>query len=478
MEEKTMQKTQIYSPEPNRTNNLLWILLVVFIAAAILIGVLSFSAAHNVVASGSPFNPGSPEFSSSQGGAVPTDTLAIPQITPTLNSPSEAESIHWDGNSRVTILVMGLDYRDWKKKDGPPRTDSMILLTIDPVSKTAGMLSIPRDLWVNIPNYGYYKINMAYYFGEGDHLPGGGPGLAVKTVEQFLGVPINYYAQIDFEAFVKFINELDGITIDVPAEIEVDPIGKENTVILKPGLQTLDGELALAYARARHTDFGDFDRSRRQQQVILSVRRRLEKLGPGLIPKAPAIYNDLASGIHTNMTFDEAMQLGMLALKIDHNNVQQKVIGPPDQVLLAKSPDGSQDILKPITEKIRLLRDELFASSGAIAPSITSTDPAGSLKAENAQVVFLNGSGVGGMAAKTGDYFKSQGVSVVSTGDAGDIYPYTTIVDYTGKPYTLKYLVDVMKIQPNQIRLEYKPGSEMDIAVFIGSDWSQNNPMP
>ncbi len=472
-----MQKSPTYSGA-NRANILLWGLLIVFIAAAVVTGLLAFSAAQNVVASGNPFNPGSPQFSS-QGGAAPTNALGTPEIiTPTVSSPSEAESIHWDGNSRVTILVMGLDSRDWQKNDGPPRTDTMMLLTIDPVSKTAGMLSIPRDMWVNIPGHGYYKINMAYYFGEGEKLPGGGPGLAVKTVEQFLGVPINYYAQIDFEAFVKFIDELDGITVEVPQEIEIDPIGQANTVILQPGLQTLDGDLALAYARARHTDLGDFDRASRQQQVIMSVRRRLEKLGAKLLPKAPAIYQDLASGIHTNMTLDEAIQLGLLALQIDGKNIQQKVIGPPDQVLLAKSPDGSQDILKPITEKIRQLRDELFAGSGAIAPSLVSTDPAGSLKAENARVTFLNGSGVSGMAARTGDYFKSQGVNVVSNGDAGGYYGATTIIDYTGRPYTLKYLVDVMKIQPNQIQLEYNPGSDVDVAVYIGADWAQKNPMP
>jgi len=81
----------------------------------------------------------------------------------------------WDGASRVNVLVMGLDYNDWRAGEGPPRTDSMILFTIDPVAKTAGVLSIPRDLWVNIPGYGYYNINQAYQLGEANKLPGGGP---------------------------------------------------------------------------------------------------------------------------------------------------------------------------------------------------------------------------------------------------------------------------------------------------------------
>src|SRR5690606_1108907 len=106
----------------------------------------------------------------------------------------------WDGASRVTALVMGLEFRDWEAGE-VPRTDTMMLVTLDPLSNTAGMLSIPRDMWVSIPGFDNAKINTAYYLGEIYKLPGGGPGLAMKTVEEFLGVPIDYYAQIDFYAF-------------------------------------------------------------------------------------------------------------------------------------------------------------------------------------------------------------------------------------------------------------------------------------
>ena len=88
---------------------------------------------------------------------------------------------------------------------------------MDAATNTAGILSLPRDLWVNIPGYGYGKINTAYYLGDAYDEPGGGPGLAIATVEDFLGVPINYYAQIDFSAFERFIDEIGGIEIEVPA---------------------------------------------------------------------------------------------------------------------------------------------------------------------------------------------------------------------------------------------------------------------
>jgi anionic cell wall polymer biosynthesis LytR-Cps2A-Psr (LCP) family protein len=116
---------------------------------------------------------------------------------------------HGQGRS-LSLLVMGLDYRDWSSGEGPPRTDTMILFTIDPVNLKAGMISIPRDLWVNIPGFDYGRINTAYMLAEGNNLPGGGPQLAADTVEAFLGVPVDYYAQIDFSAFIRFIDEIGG----------------------------------------------------------------------------------------------------------------------------------------------------------------------------------------------------------------------------------------------------------------------------
>ena len=121
----------------------------------------------------------------------------------------------WDGSSRVTVLVMGLDFDDTEARK-VPRTDSMMLVSMDPQSRTAGILSIPRDTWVNIPGFDYGKINTAYFFGEAYQLPGGGAGLAVQTTQDFIGVPINYYAQIDFDAFVQFIDEIGGSTFMFP----------------------------------------------------------------------------------------------------------------------------------------------------------------------------------------------------------------------------------------------------------------------
>jgi LCP family protein required for cell wall assembly len=459
-----------------QSNRVFVILSVVFLLVTILTGCGAYSAARNFAASGSflPFTD--PKFVSraTADPAMPTTDVGITEAGPVGPQPRP-----WDGASRVTVLVMGLDYRDWGESDGPARTDTMILMTVDPIAKTAGMLNIPRDLWVNILGFGYERINTAYRQGAVYNYPGGGPGLAIATVEGFLGVPIHFYAQIDFYAFEKFIDELGGIEIDVPDEIRVDPLGPGNTVILEPGKQTLDGPVALAYARARYTDGGDFDRGERQQQVILAMRDRILNFNmlPTLVTKAPILYQELAAGIHTNMDIEQAIQLAWLAQQIPLENIKRGVISPPDQVILTKSPDGQKDILKPVTANIRLLRDEIF-TSGIVSDVAQNSDPQTLLAIEAASLSVLNGSGAGGLAARTQEYLNSLGAQVVSVGDAGQLYTSTMVVDYTGNPYTVAYLVDLMNIQPLQIRMEYSPQSEVDVVVYLGADWSNSNPMP
>ena len=385
----------------------------------------------------------------------------------------------WDGAGAVTVLVMGLDYGDWSAdREGPSRTDTMILLTMNPLTMTGGVLNIPRDLWVNIPGFGYGKINTAYYLGEANRLPGGGPELAEKTVEQLLGVPINYYAQVDFYAFEKFIDIIGGVVVKVDQEMKIDPIGEGNTIILQPGEHRLYGKEALAYARARYTDGGDFDRADRQQEVLLEIRRRIFKptVFPNLFARAPEIYTELAGGIRTNLSFEEAIQLGMLGKDIPRENIRLGKIAPPDQVLFAKSPDGTQDILKPISDKIRDTRDYIFGT--AIQPLAQSSEPVDLMKQEAARIQILNGTWVEGLAGLTQQYLTSLGANVIQVANAGEQPQYCVVYDYTGNPYTVRYLVELMGIPPANIYSSYNPTSEIDVAVVLGASWVEGNPLP
>ncbi len=414
-------------------------------------------------------------------GSTPTPPFRegdpTPVLTPTLVSlPPSLEP--WDGVERVTILLIGLDYRDWEADLGPPRSDTMMLLTVDPLAKTAGILSIPRDLWVHIPGFKHGKINTAYYLGEAYHLPGGGPGLAVRTVEQTIGVTINYYAQIDFGSFVRFIDEIGGVEIDVQKRIQIDRLGDEDQIItLKRGVQVLPGEYALAYARTRSTEGGDFDRAQRQQQVVLAIRDRILHFNmlPTLIGNAPTLYAELSTGIQTNLELEDAIKLATLALQIPEENIRHGVINE-EHVLFGFSPDNLS-ILIPLPDKIRTLRDEIFATAGPLSP-LTPGSTLERMQAESARIMIQNISGTPGLGPRTADYLNGQGANIVSTVDSGPYSAYVTIIDYTGNPYTVKYLVELMNISNYYIIFNYDPYHEYDVEVRLGSEWANNNPMP
>ena len=392
--------------------------------------------------------------------------------------PIDPSLTEWDGASRVTILLLGLDYRDWAANEGPSRSDTMILLSLDPLTNSAGMLSIPRDLWVSIPGYQHGKINTAHYLGEAYKLPGGGPGLAAKTVEQLLGVPINYYAQIDFDAFVRFIDEIDGIKVDVPEKIKIDLLGTgfKTKKALQPGVQRLPGEWALAYARARYTEGGDFDRAFRQQQVIMGIRDQILswELLPTLIKKAPTLYKDLSSGINTNLGLDEIIKLALLAQSVPEENIQKGLIGK-DAVLFATSPDGLS-ILIPLPDKIHLLRDQIFTTFG-LGPE-TSGNSQERMQAEGAKIALYDGTGIPEILPRTEEYLRGQGANIVQSSPASQPYAATKIIDHTGNPHTLNYFAELMGIKTSNIHSQFDPNSPVDVEIFLGSDWAKGNPMP
>jgi polyisoprenyl-teichoic acid--peptidoglycan teichoic acid transferase len=466
---------------PTRNSIHRWIpqafLLFAILAISSIAGVISYAVIHQLTVNNVRGNGSDePTFSSSQmatqaasgNSLVNPSNPGAPAIEPTLTP--------WDGVGRVTILLLGLDYRDWEAGSEYSRSDTMIILTLDPLSKTAGILSIPRDMWVAIPGFQHEKINTAYFLGDAYKLPGGGPGLAVKTVEQFLGVPINYYAQIDFGAFVKFIDELGGVKINVPEPITIDLLGAGSATKkkLQPGVQILPGEWALAYARNRYTPGGDFDRARRQQQVIMAIRDRVLSLNmlPTLIAKANILYQQLASGVHTNLTLDQVGKLALLASQVPDQNIKRGVIDQ-SYILYGRSPDNLS-ILIPLPDKIRVLRDDIFADTTALGP-LTPGDALARMQAENARVSIQDGTGAQDLSERTAQYLQTQGVNVIEATGAAESAALTTIIDHTGKPFTSRFLVDLMGVSPQKIVYDYNPGAHADIEIILGDDWANKN---
>ncbi|HEY5728405.1 MAG TPA: LCP family protein [Anaerolineales bacterium] len=417
-----------------------------------------------------------------QGTPVATkvgDALPPP---PPVNIPDSDLPAVWDGASRVNILFLGLDERDWVQGLGAPRSDTMILFTVDPLTKTAGMISIPRDLWVNIPGFGYSRINTAYSSGEGSKLPGGGPGLAMRTVEQLLGVPVHYYAQVDFLAFEEAVDAMGGLEICIPETIQVSVIGRTNKFRIKEGCQVLPGYLVLGYARNRKTDGGDIDRAERQQLVIMALRNQVfsPENFPRMVSIAPDVYREASVGLKTNLSFDDALRLGRLMTQIPVEGIKRGVIdytmGSLDNVILGGE---NASVMKPFPDKIRELRDQIFTSGGPLSPLAAQGDLTALMQADGARVRILNGSFTPNLEVATGNYFLAQGLPVTEVGPANTAYDRTTIYLYSPKLYTMKYLQAVFGItHSTQIRVQSDPSATVDVEVRLGNDWANSNPMP
>jgi polyisoprenyl-teichoic acid--peptidoglycan teichoic acid transferase len=262
----------------------------------------------------------------------------------------------WSGKQRVTLLLLGTDQRDGET--APPRTDTIIVATIDPETRTAGMLSLPRDLWVTIPGVGSERINSAFELGENARR-GGGPELARRTVEELLGVPVHHYALIGFAGFQKLVNEVGGVVVDVERPIKDNEYPDQDyslrRIFFQPGLQRLDGESALWYVRTRHAD-SDFGRARRQQQFIMGLRRQALQLN--LLPKAPAILSALSDTIKTDLRPTEILGLARIAKELDSGAVVSRVV---DETMTTHwvTPAGAQVEL-PDKAAIKRLSQDVF----------------------------------------------------------------------------------------------------------------------
>ncbi len=232
-----------------------------------------------------------------------TETTSAPQALVTdTPAPTEDPLANYQVNDprQVRILLLGIDQRTGVEDDERYfRTDTMMVVNIDPVRKTIGVLSIPRDLWVDIPDGGPPgRINTANSRGDSNGYPGGGPALAMQTVENNLGLRVDHYLLINFDVFIRAVELLapDGVEVCVSQVIDDThyPDAGYGTIHVHfdPGCQTMDAEHLLQYARTRATQGSDFDRARRQQEVLsvmkdhltsVQGRRQSDGAGPGAV---------------------------------------------------------------------------------------------------------------------------------------------------------------------------------------------------
>jgi hypothetical protein len=287
------------------------------------------------------------------------------------------------------------------------------------------------------------------------------------------------------------IDDIGGICLDVPVTINVGVMDEEGTTAVEEGYQCLSGKVALGYARARDleqgVEMGDVERSQNQQRVIFAIRDKVLSNLPALVTQAGPLYAELSSGVHTNLSLDDILRLGMLAKDIPLDSIHPGVINYTMMTDAKYDLNGQTlDVLRPFPDKIRELVDQVFGG-GSLKPT-ASGDPIQLMQQEAARVLVINGSGVEGIAGKTFDYLKTQGMNVTESGNMADhpdkyyfppLSERTMIIVHAGKPYAMKYLMELMKFDSaNQLIVDFNPEATADITLAVGADWAYSNPMP
>lgn len=283
--------------------------------------------------------------------AVPTKATPVP----TAHEPTPLEG-------QTTILIMGVDRRP--SDSIVARTDTMMLLAVNGERQTISLLSIPRDLYVELPGIGYNRINTAFVHGAQTGRAADGAALAMATVSHNLGVPVDHYLLVDFNAATRAIDALGGLDINVPETID-DPHYPSADYGIEPlyipaGWNHFDGDLALKYARTRHQG-DDFGRMERQQQLLWAVHQRISELGVvELLDRLPELYEQVQAGLYTDLSLEQIIRLAYTVKDIPPDNIHTAVL---DQGYVWEHyTDEGAAVLLLRPEKTALLIRKLFGS--------------------------------------------------------------------------------------------------------------------
>ncbi len=457
---------------------LLGFLLTTFVAALIFVAYLFLSWGQSALAQAPNLPPLElpklvrPATSSDGQVATTLSTLFQPASS---RSQESTQTV----TGRVTVLIMGVDARP---KQTYMLTDSIIVLTLNPQTQAAGMLSIPRDLLVRPTSINReVKINMVHPIGEDSGVPGGGPALLQEAIEELTGYPIDYYVRINFEGFKKIIDLIGGVDIDVPYDIVDHKYPTENYGIeelrISKGLQHMDGELALKYARTRHAD-SDYRRADRQQQVIMAIKNKVTQPGmmASLLPRLPGLAIAMANSVQTDMPVEKALALARTVDKLGFDNLTRVVI---DQKMGQVNTNYNElgYVLIPDMNKLHAAAAAIFAD----APTGPTTAEAERqvVQAEAARIIVLNGTQEKGLAAKTQATLITNGFDVATVGNADRVdYAETWLVSHGDtKPATVEALARWFNIPPARIRSD-PPSDAVDVTLIVGQDQIETAPSP
>ncbi|MBI3984198.1 LCP family protein [Candidatus Microgenomates bacterium] len=381
-----------------------------------------------------------------------------------LNEEVLPSQLKGEGDGRVNILLIGIGGAEHKAGD---LSDSIMIVSIDPLSSDVTLFSIPRDLYVAIPGYGSNRINAAHAFGEQYDYPGGGPKLLSETIAQSLGVPIHYYVRLDFAAFKQAVDIVGGVDLTVQEAIydysyPNPTLSGYEPFYLAAGPQHLDGEVALKFVRSRYTT-SDFDRAKRQQQVLTALKDKALSISTLTNPlKLNNLIGTVGSHVRTNLEVGEMLKLIELAKKVQPAQITQAALtNAPDNYLASQNIAGAS-VLVPRSGNFNQIRRY-----------VRSLMPDGYIKREGATITVLNGTERPGLAEETAVTLRSYGYNVVRVGNADHLdYSQTLVMDRVrdSHRYTVNYLERRFGVTLQPVNAA--ANATADITIIIGRDYA------
>jgi LCP family protein required for cell wall assembly len=395
---------------------------------------------------------------------------AMEQADPRRTSGDAPANLPAGLDAPFNVLLLGIDRRG-DLSEGV-RSDTLILVHVNPTEAWAGMLSIPRDSVVDVPGLGLQKINTAYsygynnaaeLYGAGTDPSEAGAALAAETVEGFLGLPVDYTAQVDFQGFERIVDTVGGIRVTVERPL-LDPTfptadyGYERLYI-PAGLQVFDGQTALQFARSRHSS-SDFDRAQRQQQVLQALLAELR--ARGFLDQAalvPALARDLEASVATTLPISDLATLQALA-------AVARDLTPDRIVRLSVNPDA--------VRVVSMQDSSIFWDPADVADLAARllVGPDG----EVARIQVLNATDERGLAGRVSLQIEAQGFLVNPAGDAPQPVTRSMLIDYGGRSQTLNRLAEWLAIDPGSVYAEPPPDAppapfRTDIVLILGPDY-------
>jgi LCP family protein required for cell wall assembly len=377
--------------------------------------------------------------------AMPAAATPLPTLTPLAEFPLNIPD-HY-----LNIVLLGSDRRP---QSSAWRTDSMIVVSVDATNNVIRLLSIPRDLWVYIPGHGYDRINTADLWGEMAQ-PGSGPDRVKQTIHRNLGIPVHHYVRLDFQGFIKIIDLVGGIDVDVDCPLpDID---------LSAGLHHMTGQQALRYARSRKST-SDFDRARRQRKVLMALWD--QSLTLDIVPQLPELWWTMANAFQTDLSLEQVINLAYVGVQLEPQRILSRAIGP-QQVQSWVTPQGAA-VLLPRHQEIRAMLEGFYA-----AVDITQLDAVHKLR-----VRVLNGSQRRDAEQLAASALRWAGFNIASTGLAEhQDYAQTQIAVYTGEMAAAEQVARELEVSsPIQdltgLQEQPDPADPADIQVILGLDYN------